>query len=238
MLKEGLEYLFGKVQANKLDVRGLPYSDKALTIIETPLADEVRVETLGALVALATAGLDGLEPDKCFAQVSNASTVRLNSLLADEFGNRRCFVAAIVSNPCPFIFGRFHEPEQFIIGLQSCFVEDPALKSLLALCSSLTAENVAVAEDDGVSQVATLRSGIALKSNKKIEPKVKLRPFRTFREIEQPASTFLFRLRSRDGAPPECALFEADGGAWLLEAVKNIGGYLRRELPEGTEIIF
>lgn len=76
-----------------------------------------------------------------------------------------------------------------------------------------------------------------MKAQKKVEPKVKLKPYRTFREIEQPASVFLFRLKNRDGAPPECALFEADGGAWKLEATDKIGKYFAGELEKTITIV-
>jgi hypothetical protein len=61
---------------------------------------------------------------------------------------------------------------------------------------------------------------------------VKLAPYRTFREIAQPASLFVLRLQtSRHGDKPECALFEADGGQWKLEAIQALATYLRTALP-------
>lgn len=56
-----------------------------------------------------------------------------------------------------------------------------------------------------------------------------LRPYRTFREVEQPASEFVFRLRSLNGEVPWCALFEADGGKWKLDAVLKIKAWLEAE---------
>jgi len=62
---------------------------------------------------------------------------------------------------------------------------------------------------------------------------VVLRPYRTFLEIEQPASAFVFRLRrGREGELPTCALFEADGGRWKLEAIERIRDYLKEQLSE------
>jgi hypothetical protein len=56
---------------------------------------------------------------------------------------------------------------------------------------------------------------------------VELRPYRTFREIEQPASKFVLRVkRGGEGQKPGCALFEADGGFWKLEAIENIRKYI------------
>ena len=47
---------------------------------------------------------------------------------------------------------------------------------------------------------------------------MKLRPYRTFKEIDQPESQFLLRLNENGNI----GLFEADGGMWKLEAKKSI----------------
>jgi hypothetical protein len=54
---------------------------------------------------------------------------------------------------------------------------------------------------------------------------VKLSPFRTFIEVEQPES--LFVLRGRKG--PQWALFEADGGLWKIKAIQNIKNWLEKK---------
>lgn len=57
---------------------------------------------------------------------------------------------------------------------------------------------------------------------------VHLKPYRTFLEVDQPASDFIFRMRDNHGV--DCAIFEADGGAWEMEAMQNIKSYLQKEL--------
>lgn len=79
--------------------------------------------------------------------------------------------------------------------------------------------------DDGVSQKATVKRGVASREEKKVPSPCILRPYRTFHEVEQPASTFIFRMKSGSNGP-ECALFEADGGAWKNQAMNNIRDYL------------
>mgnify|MGYP003258251653 FL=1 len=58
-----------------------------------------------------------------------------------------------------------------------------------------------------------------------------MQPYRTFLEVKQPASDFLLRI-DKDGHP---ALYEADGGAWKLEAKRNIAGYLSAQLADLEE---
>lgn len=59
---------------------------------------------------------------------------------------------------------------------------------------------------------------------------VNLIPYRTFLEVQQPASDFIFRMKSSCGV--QCAILEADGGAWKNEAMNNIKEYLKNALAD------
>lgn len=61
-----------------------------------------------------------------------------------------------------------------------------------------------------------------------IKPRVMLRPFRTFLEVEQPESEFLLRVDLDEGI----GFFEADGGIWKLEAKKNIADYFLKNMGD------
>ncbi len=84
--------------------------------------------------------------------------------------------------------------------------------------------------DDGVTQKATIKQGIASKTEAIVPNPVKLRPYRTFIEVEQPVSEFIFRMKDNQGI--HCALFEADGGAWKNAAMKNVKDYLESALAD------
>ena len=65
-----------------------------------------------------------------------------------------------------------------------------------------------------------------------------LRPIRTFTEVKQPKSAFVFRMEQGSNETVNAALFEADGGAWKIEAMENIKDYLRAELKDtGVKVI-
>lgn len=59
--------------------------------------------------------------------------------------------------------------------------------------------------DDGVSQVATARSGVASVGKVVVPNPISLRPYRTFLEVEQQESDFVFRMHEG----PKLALFGA-----------------------------
>jgi len=87
-------------------------------------------------------------------------------------------------------------------------------------------ENVKYVGDDGVSQSAAIKVGVASVAEVVIPNPVILAPFRTFPEIEQPQSKFIFRMQTG----PQCALYEADGGAWRNVAMESIKEYLKSRL--------
>lgn len=78
----------------------------------------------------------------------------------------------------------------------------------------------------------TMKSGVASLAKATAPNPVTLRPYRTFTEVAQPSSQFVLRI-NKDA---ELALFEADGGKWKLEAIKNIADYLKTGLEDQDNI--
>jgi hypothetical protein len=58
----------------------------------------------------------------------------------------------------------------------------------------LTDEHVSSSEDSGITQKVGMKTGAVLKTTETLRPRVTLAPFRTFREVVQPASEFIFRV--------------------------------------------
>ncbi|MBP1044870.1 hypothetical protein I6N96_01160 [Enterococcus sp. BWM-S5] len=197
--------------------------------------ETLTINTLSGFVNYVKSKLDR-EGDKLIVHVKNEDTVYLKGLL-DIDGSREVLAkaSAIVPN---FHFDYFHEMEEFNIALQSKFISlleedgDPELKDdralLLQVVGNVAEKNVKQASDDGVSQAITINQGVASQANVQVPNPVLLAPYRTFLEVEQPASQFVFRMK--DG--PRAAIYEADGGAWRNQAIVNIREYLHDELKE------
>jgi len=127
--------------------------------------------------------------------------------------------------------------EKFIISLQSMFVQTDASAEILRIIGNLKDGTVKSLADDGVSQSVTTKTGVATVGEVVVPNPVALQPFRTFPEIEQPESLFVFRLMSGgENAKPSAALFEADGGGWKNEAIQKIKTWLSDEVS-GIPII-
>ena len=78
----------------------------------------------------------------------------------------------------------------------------------------------------------TVAAGITRVAEAPVPNPIKLRPYRTFLEVEQPASLFVFRLRENKEAGIQAALFEADGGMWENLARLKIKDFLHERLAD------
>ncbi len=120
----------------------------------------------------------------------------------------------------------FREFEKAIIELRSQFAPGEGVDYLLDLLSRISKESTVSTSDNGISQTVEARQGVALKATVQIKPRVPLRPFRTFQEVEQPESEFLIRLDEEGNI----GLFEADGGMWKLTARQTVKAFLEEQL--------
>lgn len=242
MIKEALQYIVGLSEAKVQDIT-LPdgtvqtYSDKQLCRLSKyiPMVDKaINMCTLTSLVDYIKGNIDDMS-EKMIIQVADPETVVLFSCLNEE---RKREKMVVVNARIPdFNFDTFMDQEKFCINLQSKFLDDPATDRALILKFAGTMEAGTVAEygDDGVTQKATVKTGIASKGEAIVPNPVKLRPYRTFLEVQQPASDFIFRVKQDKYDGINCAIFEADGGAWKIAATKAIKDYLEFELKDYTE---
>lgn len=153
--------------------------------------------------------------------------------------NRPIFASAIYEQPrngIGFGFGSFCDPETFTIALQSLFDDSGDVRQVLKLVGNLRQEAVKTLEDDGVTQVVGTRAGVVLKTEAQVPNPVTLAPYRTFNEVKQPHSAYVFRVRENGEKLPTCALFCADGDAWKLVAIERIKNYLAEKIT-GVPII-
>lgn len=223
MIKKALEYIVGLNKPELVEVGGETYSDKDLHRVKhNPKAEMLRLNTLTSLMDYIESGTDKMA-DKMILHVENPKLVWLRSKL-DEDRERETLIQVVAEIP-GFDFGRYIPHEEFCVALRSRFLETEDRKLLLKFAGTVEAGTVAQYSDDGVTQRATVKVGIVGKKDEIVPSVVTLKPYRTFINLEQPESRFLFRMR--DGANGvECALFEADGGAWKDEARASVHNYL------------
>ena len=232
MLKSLFEYVVGLSKANMVNIDGTVFTDKPLYLPELPTIETLRTDNLSSIVNfIKNAGDADLnyvdDTVQKIIHVEDAGKVNLYSSVCNEYMDRQKFMTAEWAGN-KFPFGQFMDAEKFNILLQTCFMETDDLKVIQQVVGNLRDEAVQNYGDDGVSQSVTIRTGIATVGQVRVPSPAKLRPYRTFLEVEQPASLFI--LRMREGG--QCALFEADGGLWRETARKNIRNYFEFELEK------
>ncbi|AJA42839.1 hypothetical protein DP125_13540 [Clostridium tetani] len=223
--KDALEYLVGLGETKVIEVDGQKYSTKELYRVRDPKPSELNTTTLTALVDYLKSNFDAKSSKKLLVHVKSPSCVELCSELRGD-KDREYYLSCEALTPNNIVFDRFLDTEQFNIMLQSSFVENKDRGLLLKVTGCVKDSAVKEVGDDGVSQAATIKTGVASVNEVKVPNPVVLAPFRTFPEIEQPESKFIFRMQSG----PRAALFEADGGAWRNEAMIKIKAYLEEQL--------
>ncbi|GAA5416222.1 hypothetical protein Pryu01_01254 [Paraliobacillus ryukyuensis] len=224
MIKEALEYLVKLGNKDVVEVNGQAYATGSMNLLESPSARTIDVRSLSGLIDYLKSNFDEL--DNVLIQIESATSVVAYSTLNDDY-NRQKWIRASALLP-DFRFDSFYDSESFNIKLQSCFLDNDDRKIMLQVVGNIREEAVQTFGDDGVSQSVVARTGIAQVGDVKVPNPVMLSPYRTFVEIDQPESNFVFRMK--EGA--KCALFEADSGAWELEAMDNIKDHLMRELQD------
>lgn len=228
MLQKAIQYLVSLKDNKTYTINGDTYSDQELYRI-APHVDRpviLNVTGLDSIVKLVRNELDMFDNLPLFILADGAGKVVVFTTYDDTM-IRDCLYEAACDVPS-FRDG-FREYEKAIIELRSRFVPGEDVDYLLDLLSRTSKENGVTTRDNGIIQEVEARQGISLKSMVSVRPRVSLRPYRTFLEVEQPESEFLLRL-DRDG---NVGLFEADGGMWELEAKRNICAYFEEALkPE------
>mgnify|MGYP000867004336 FL=1 len=225
------------MQNRTVEVDGQVFSEHELKpVFFTPRAERLTVHSLLGFCTYINNGFDGLTKDDAMVIVSGINRAQLVSKLFGKDKSRETFIAADLCEVEEFQFGQFMTQEEFAIKFRSLFVpsEKNDTNYVLSFVSKLHGGTAITTEDDGITQQVGVSRGVSGKMTEKATLKsiVKLAPYRTFREIEQPESEFLLRMRLDSNNIPLVALFEADGGAWRITAMNRIAEYIAKACPD------
>jgi hypothetical protein len=234
MGKEAIEKIEELVNNGRtVTVDDTTYSPVSLhPVIYTPRAETLEIHSLLGFCVYINNGFDSEKTKtESMVVVNDIESVDLVSKIIGKDRKRENLISATLDdNLDKFPFGEFMSQEEFAIRFRSSFVQKKGddTEYILRYASKLSGSTTVELEDDGVTQNVGVKAGVsgALVEKKDMKPIVKLSPYRTFREIEQPESEFLFRARIDANNVPKLALFEADGGAWRNTAMTDIAKYI------------
>jgi len=232
MIKDALEYLVGLAKPETFNFDGKRYATDKLVELPSKKPTPARVELHTLTGLLAFIQYEQLGKPLVTVDGPNSVTVR-SGFVGGEFLQRFEYVRATPYLPGQSISNAhgWQDLETFLLMLQTWFVQDETTELLLQLLGNMKTESVATIADDGISQSVATRRGVSSLEKVVLPSPLLLRPFRTFSEIEQPASSFVLRIRGdEDGA--DCRLVETHDNQWQLKACADIEEYLVAQAPD------
>ena len=205
-------------------------------ILSAPsVASFVATATLAGFVDFITANRDALPLADCIVGVGPRQVELLQPL--DGFGRRpvRCMSRCRYEPPT---VGVWTAQDKFLLQLRTQFMPGPDRDAMLTMLATLTTEGQRISDDNGLSQVVVVRTGITTVKRDNVPAVLSMQPRFTFAEVEQPSVNYVIRLREeRHDGGVECALFEADHGQRDMAACEAIYGWLRSRLPDELAIV-
>lgn len=211
-------------------------------VIFEPRPDPIEISSLTGFVDYIDANRDGIHLESAVAIIRSYKRVDLVSAFGGQKLQRSTYLTASIDDGLKvYPFEKFMEVEGFVIALRSMFEPTEDLERLITYVSKVRGGKSFSLDDDGISQSASVVTGVsgALTKKETAPAIVRLRPYRTFRDIPQVESEFLFRMKLVDTESNTvgCALFEADGGRWRNQAVLSIKEFLQGYVGEVIAII-
>lgn len=226
MITEAIEKILELGKQEQIEVDGETFVVPGYSRVKDAHIEPIQIHTLNGLLDwLKSDDVEGFELS--MIHVYHYRTVYAQSALSERH-ERQVYAAVKMYDEKSFDFGHPMEIEDFIIMLRSRFVQDDECARTLKFVSSLSSKQMTSAQDNGVSQAVIKQDEIGRDEKVSFDGNVTLRPYRTFPEVEQPASLFYLRLNRRENKLPTVTLHEADGGAWKSQAIENIKYWIRK----------
>lgn len=237
MIQKALQYLVSLAENKTYEIGGQTYSDHDLHRV-VPHIERPSKINFASLDGIVKAIRTEIERVTCpiFVSVSAHDKVEVFTTYRSDNMERDSLYTAIPE--LPRRPGEWNSYDDAMIILRSRYIQNEGTEYILGLLSHISDDNNVQSNDNGLSQQVTVKQGVSLSAKAAVKPRVVLKPFRTFLEVDQPESEFLLRLRPGDkdkGIEAQIGLFEADGGAWKLDAKHYIAAYFEKSLADLIE---
>ncbi len=242
MLKEAIEKILeiNKPVLEVVEGRTFAIGSEGVEEIRPTLdkPDSLALTSLDALVKLIrTEVLLGMTSAPLYMTIPNHLTVRCFMHPSEALRYARPEPYMVTATDVPGWEARTELPfEEALIALRTRFQPTNDTEYALKLLSDITTGAKITFNDNGVATTVVTKKGIDLQSNQPIRPIISLKPYRTFQEVEQPASEYLIRISDRG-----ISFIEADGGMWKLKARQTVKEYfdkaLASEIQDGSIVV-
>lgn len=247
-LDEGMTWLRTRALAEKptyLDAAHLERFTASNGLVTHPEIKAFKVTSLAELVRFCelpaqelglpgNVGVSGEDGQAIVFHVVAHNEVQAWTPVQEPHKSRSLIAVASGVQTCGFSFGRYMPPEDFIVGVQTCFAESEGRAAVLRLAGNLRPERIETLTDDGVTQVAAVRKSAGRTEGVKLDNPVPLQPWIGFDDLEPPMVGYVLRLHAGkiEGEPPQLALFEIGGTRALMRYREVVRECLVRLIAE------
>lgn len=195
MIKDALQYVIelSQKRVENIDGKYFYFQDGVPYLVnKCHKCETLQLSTLTSLIEYIKQGLDknSFKSDRMVIHVVSETEVRLITELNDDMG--RYAVVSVKARLPKIVLNDFMNQENFIIQTQSMFVDNEDKQIVLKVAGNVEDKTVAQYGDDGVTQKATIKSGLANVEDVIVPNPVVLMPYRTFLK----SGSYLFRLFS------------------------------------------
>lgn len=232
MIKEAIEKIAELAKPDVCNIDGNTYvidkDGKYEQIMEAPVYPERKtLSSLEAVVSMVeTEALKDIAP--IYIEIPSPTCVAVFTQPMHALRDKRISLYEAHAVDVPGWEAQTKLPfDQAAVALQTRFQDGGDRDYTLQLLSQISTGAKVTYNDIGVATTVVTSKGVSLQQNSTIRPVVRLRPYRTFQEVEQPEGLFLIRIDERG-----IAFTEADGGMWKLTARRTIKAYFAELLAE------
>lgn len=231
----------GRAEPEALTLHDYPYVfDPAGGLKERrePEPSGFTAATLTGVLDYIESNRDDLDMSKIIVNVESYRRVSVQSAVTGPYRQRFSYVVAEAHDAwaASRTEGQMMSPTRLIIAMQTLVEDSEERTRLTQIVGNVTDEQIRTSKDDGMTQEVAVRgaaSTLVEAEGVRVENPFILSPFCTFPEINQPDVTFVVRFERG----PLAGIFEAEGGAWKQETVREIVDHLKGSLPEGIAVV-
>ena len=233
MLKEAIEKIEEMSALTPFCIDGHTYIRAGDDFVEVrPQMDAPDAHIVTSLDALVHLIKDDTYKRRLFVSVMTADMVDAFGQLEEDRRWRRLLLYRAKATDIPGWGAEVRLPfDQASVALMTRFQDSPDREYALRLLAQITTGAKVTYTDNGIASTIVMQKGAALAENMTIRPLVRLRPYRTFQEVEQPEGIFLIRIDERG-----ITFTEADGGMWRLTARNTVKAWLEKELADRENV--
>jgi len=250
LIIDTIKFLFGLKREPVVEIDGRKYfdtGDETKPVLEPGFPSVTGIQTLTGLADYLESDADQFEGPvesdrQCFIIVESYRCVKVVTAPYGSFLQRDLIIDVFHHSDYDLDGHDKGRLEMDIEGAQrillSWFQPTHDQEYVLNLISNIViTENEKTIRDDGIKQKVSLQTGVTTVAEMEVKRIVKLQPYVTFAEIEQPVIPYVLRLKQR-GSEIFLHLTPVKDPEWRMQTKEDVIKFLSNRLAESHSIFY